>query len=250
MPDTKKEIWYASSMRPYPEDEPWFYDTKNYLPLMDIENHWKELKDEILDFIKEEDSKFLSSKLLYENIDINNGCKAIMFLFWGAKISNQFKKKCPKTIAYLQKMPGLVSLSISQLLPNSTLAEHTGDTNAILRCHLGVDIPSGLPDCGLTVNGEKRSWEEGKWIIFNDAYKHSAINDTKRRRLIVIADFIRPEFIHRKNIICAFILTRHVSYIYENVKFITRMPVILKTILFAFFLGVIYFLKPVYNSFR
>jgi len=250
MQEHKSSIWYASSMRPYAENEPWFYDTNNYSHLVDIENHWAALKDEIHNFIKEKDSKFLSSKPLYENIDLNNGWSAIIFLFWGMKISNEFKRKCPKTMQYLNKIPGLVSLSLSQLAPASALAEHTGDTNAILRCHLGIDIPAGLPNCGFTVNGEERSWEEGKWIIFNDAYRHSARNNTDKRRIILIMDFIKPEFIHKKNIICAFILTRHVSYLYQKIKLIARMPVFLKTILFAFFLGVIYLLKPIYNLFK
>ncbi len=135
MPEKKNKIWYASSMRPYAQDEPWFYDAKKYPPLVDIESHWTELKGEIENFIKEKDKEFVSSKALYENIDVNNGWSAIMFLFWGMKISNEFRKKCPKTMTYLKKVPGLVSLSISQLAPKSTLAEHTGDTNAILRCH-------------------------------------------------------------------------------------------------------------------
>lgn len=237
-------------MRAYPEGEPWFYDAKNYPSLAGIENNWAELKSEIQNLIWEEDSKFLSNKALYENIDVNNGWSAIMFLFWGVKISNKFKKKCPKTTNYLKQMPGFVSLSVSRLAPMAKLAEHTGDTNAILRCHLGVEVPAQLPACGLTVNGEERSWEEGKWLIFNDAYRHSAKNNTEKRRIIIIADFIRPEFIHQKNIICAFILTRHISYMYHKIKLIAGMPAFLKTILFAFFLGIIYLLKPVYNLFK
>jgi ornithine lipid ester-linked acyl 2-hydroxylase len=173
-----------------------------------------------------------------------------MFTFWGLKVSNKFKRKCPKTMQYLKKIPGLVSLSISQLAPNSTIAEHTGDTNAIVRCHLGIEVPASLPDCGLGVNGEQRSWAEGKWIVFNDAYKHTAWNNTGKRRIIIIADIIKPEFMDRKNIACAFILTRHVSYIYHRVKLIAKMPVFLKTLLFGFFLSLIYVFKPVYNLFR
>ncbi len=243
-------IWYASSMRPYPENEPSFYDTKNCPQLREIETNWTDLKDEINSFIKDTDSRFYSSKVLYEKIDINDGWSSMVFLFWGLKISRDFKKNCPKIIGYLDKVPGLVSVSFSRLLPNSTLAEHIGDTNAILRCHLGIEIPAGLPDCGLKVNGEVRGWEEGKWTIFNDAYRHGAWNNTDRRRIILIVDFIKPEFMNKKNIICSFILTRHISYIYHKVKLIARMPVFMKTILFGFFLCIIYIFKPIYNLFK
>jgi len=246
----KNNIWYASSMRPYAGNEPWFYETKDYPLLVEIENNWAELKSEITEFIKEKDNKFLSNKPIYENIDINNGWSVIVFLFWGLKVSGDFRKKCPKTMQYLGKVPGFVSLSISQLAPKSVLAEHVGDTNAMLRCHLGIEIPSKLPGCGLRVHGEERSWEEGKWVIFNDAYKHGAWNNTDKRRIILIMDFIKPEFIHKKNIACAFILTRHISYAYHKIKLIARMPVFIKTIFFAFFLGIIYVFKPVYNLFK
>jgi ornithine lipid ester-linked acyl 2-hydroxylase len=250
MQASEKKIWYASSMRPYPENEPWYYNSKDFPALLEIEKNWSELKIEINSFIKEKDNKFLSSKPLYEKIDLNNGWSAIMFMFWGLKISSDFKKKCPKTSDYLNKVHGLVSLSFSQLAPESTLAEHTGDTNAILRCHLGVEIPGELPECGLKVNGESKSWEEGKWLIFNDAYKHEAWNNTSSRRIIIIMDFIKPEFVRKKNTISAFIITRHISYIYHKVNFIAGMPVFIKTILFAFFLGMIYIFRPLYNLFK
>jgi len=246
----KSHIWYASSMRPYAKNEPWFYDAKDQPELVAIENHWPDLKNELHNFIKNKDDKFLSTKALYDKIDIHNGWSALIFKFWGLNISNEFKKECPKTMQYLNKIPGLVSLSFSKLAPKAALAEHVGDTNAILRCHLGIEIPAQLPDCGIKVNGEEKNWEEGKWLIFNDAYLHGTWNNTDNRRIILIIDVIRPEFIRKKNIVCAFILTRHVSYLYHRIKLVERMPAFIKTMLFAFFLGAIYLLRPVYNLFK
>jgi len=250
MPEQKSHIWYASSLRPYPENEPWYYDSNNYPALNEISNRWDELKDEIHDFIKDKDQKFRSSKTMYDNIDLNDGWSSILFQFWGLKFSNEFKKNCPKTMNYIKMIPGVVSLSLSRLSAKSTLAEHSGDTNAIMRCHLGIEIPGGLPYCGLRVKGEEKGWQEGKWVIFNDAYKHAAWNNTDYKRSIIIMDVIRPEFLNKKNLICAFILTRHVSYVYDKIKFISIMPVFIKTILFAFILGIIFVFKPVYNFFK
>jgi aspartyl/asparaginyl beta-hydroxylase (cupin superfamily) len=240
MQSSKPVIWYGSSMRPYAENEPWYYEAKSIQALSDIEHNWTELKEEITTFIKEKDSAFISNKAEYSHIDLNDGWSIVKFLFWGKKVSGEFKNKCPKTMGYLNKVPGLVSLSISKLAPKSVLAEHSGDTNAIMRCHLGVEIPAGLPEVGLKVNGEERGWVEGKWVIFNDAYRHSAWNNTDKRRIVIIIDIIRPEFIRQKNWVCAFILTRHVSYAYNKVKLIAKLPVFVKTALFAFFLGFIY----------
>lgn len=250
MQTPKKKIWYGSSMRPYPEGEPWYFDAKEISWASELEDNFGKWSEEVNDFIKEKDDKFVSSSVFYEKMDTERNWSAIVFLFWGLKVSNELKKKCPHLSEHLKEIPGLVAASFSRLNAHSTIAEHEGDTNAIMRCHIGVEVPSGLPECGFKVNGEEKSWAVGKCLLFNDAYKHSAWNKSNKRRIILIIDVVRPEFLHRKNLICAFILTRHVSYLYNRVKLIHKMPVFMKTILFAFILGTIYVLRPVYNFFK
>ncbi len=247
MQENKNQVWYASSLRPYRRNEPWYYNAENIPWASKLEKSWATWKDEIANFIKEQDSKFISTAAFYEKIDTGKNWNAVMLLFWGVKISNELKKKCPHLNHLLQEIPGLVSISISRLNAHSTIAEHEGDTNAIMRCHIGIEIPEELPACGFKVNGEEKSWGEGKCLLFNDAYRHSAWNNSDKRRIILIVDAIRPEFLRKKNLICAFIITRHVSYLYDKIKFIRMMPVFIKTILFAFIVGCIYVLKPVYN---
>jgi aspartyl/asparaginyl beta-hydroxylase (cupin superfamily) len=244
------KIWYASSMRPYAGNESWLYNPANFEWAQHIEAHWSEVKAEVDKLIKEEDDKFIAGSTLYENIDTKHGWSAILFRFWGAKVSGQFNKKCPKLASYVNGIPGLVSVSISRLAPQTTLSEHSGDTNAIMRCHLGVEIPASLPNCGFKVNGEEVSWGEGKFMMFNDAYRHSAWNSTDKQRTVLIMDVVRPEFIKSKNLICAFILTRHASYMYDKIRLIRIMPVFIKTILFAGILGLVYLFRPVYNLFK
>lgn len=250
MQENKNSIWYASSMRPYPGNEPWYYDVKNISWAVKLENGWEAWRDEMNGFILEKDTKFISSAAFYEGIDTSKNWNAVMLLFWGVKISDELKKKCPHLNLLLKEIPGLVSVSISRLNAHAAISEHDGDTNAIMRCHIGLEIPGDLPLCGFKANGEERGWTEGKCLIFNDAYRHSAWNNSDKRRIILILDVVRPEFLKRKNLICAFILARHASYLYDKIKFIQVMPVFIKTILFAFILGCIYVLKPVYNLFR
>jgi aspartyl/asparaginyl beta-hydroxylase (cupin superfamily) len=249
MSQAKKQIWYASSMKPYSEDEPWLYDAKNIDWAVNIEAHWPEYKQEVFDFIKAKDSKFINSPF-YGDIDVKRGWSSLSFLFWGLKLSSDFYKQCPKLAGFIKKIPGVVSVSMSRLAPQSLLAEHSGDTNAIMRCHLGVEVPAGLPGCGFKVNNEEMGWQEGKFLIFNDAYRHSAWNNTDKRRIVIIIDVVRPEFLSKKNLICSFILTRHVSYLYDGIKFIRNMPSFIKTVLFGSILGVLYVGRPLYNIFK
>jgi aspartyl/asparaginyl beta-hydroxylase (cupin superfamily) len=247
---TKNKIWYASSMRPYPGNDPCFFDTEKSSWAVDIEKHWDEYKDEVANFIAEKDTKFLSTSSLYGNIETSKGWSVLSFLFWGMKRSRDFENKCPKMAGALKQIPGIVSISLSRLAPGSLIAEHNGDTNAVIRSHFGIEIPGTLPQCGFKVNGAERNWEEGKWLLYNDACRHSAWNYTDKRRIIMILDVIRPEFLNKKNIICAFIITRHISYMYHSIKIIAKMPVLFKTMLFAFFLGIVYIFKPLYNLFK
>lgn len=246
----QKKIWYASSLRSYPGNEPWLYDADKISWAQSLQLQWAEYKDEINQFIAEKDKEFISTAGFYKHASSKEGWSAMSFLFWGAKMSNEFDKKCPKTATFLKQIPGLVSISLSRLAPHASIDEHEGDTNAIMRCHLGIEVPGTLPACGFKVHGEERNWEEGKLLIFNDAYKHSAWNQTDKRRIIIIFDVVRPEFLKKKSLICAFILTRHASYIYDKVKLIRIMPVFIKTILFAGILGCVYVFKPVYNLFK
>ena len=51
-----------------------------------------------------------------------------------------------------------------------------------------------------------RAWEEGKVILFNDAQNHYAQNLTNQKRLVLLIDVIRPEFITFKTEICGKVL--------------------------------------------
>ncbi|MBE7443352.1 MAG: aspartyl/asparaginyl beta-hydroxylase domain-containing protein [Flavobacteriales bacterium] len=129
--------------------------------------------------------------------------KSLSFYFWGIAMSKNAINSCPETISLLKNIPCLVSASISIMEPNSEIKPHYGDTDAIYRCHLGVEIPQGLPNCGFRVGYEDRSWENGKLLIFNDAAYHKAWNQSDSRRVILLFDIIKPEYAEQKKWICA-----------------------------------------------
>jgi len=204
-----KQIWYAHSGKKYLENEPCFFNTANSAWAVDIEKNWQELKGEIKALINEKDKNF--EGVSYLGLTNNNGWSALSYLFWGSRVKEaSLKDSCPKLSGYLNKMPGIVSVSFSRLAPNTIINEHRGDCNAVLRCHIGIEVPIGLPECGIRVGNEERSWEEGKWLFFNDAWKHSAWNKTDKRRIVLIIDVIRPEFLNKKRAICANIRTVHI----------------------------------------
>jgi aspartyl/asparaginyl beta-hydroxylase (cupin superfamily) len=82
-------------------------------------------------------------------------------------------------------------LYASKLNPGTHIKAHRGPTNLRLRCHLGIQIPTG--DCGLKVDGETRHWKEGKCLVFDDSLEHEAWNYGSMPRMVLIIDFWHPD---------------------------------------------------------
>jgi aspartyl/asparaginyl beta-hydroxylase (cupin superfamily) len=79
----------------------------------------------------------------------------------------------------------------SRLSPNSTISPHYGPCNVRLRIHLGLDIPD---NCYIKVAEEKKLWEEGKCLVFDDTYLHEVKNENKeKQRVILLLDIWHPD---------------------------------------------------------
>jgi ornithine lipid ester-linked acyl 2-hydroxylase len=237
------KLWYASSGKWFTEEgEPMFFKPHDFAWAVNIENHWAEIKDEVQNLVKETDKAFTSNT--YLGLTKGDSWSSYTYLFW--KIRSRKERlgdKCPILTKYIQQVPGLASFSLSRLAPNTTVDPHRGDTNAVMRCHLGIEIPEGLPGCGLQAGTEKQGWGEGKWLFFNDAFKHSAWNNTDKRRIVIIMDVIRPEFLYKERSICANIRARHfVLQLQNKLKIIKILKYLLKPPIFAITYVITYFL--------
>jgi aspartyl/asparaginyl beta-hydroxylase (cupin superfamily) len=78
----------------------------------------------------------------------------------------------------------------SRLEPGAHIPPHSGMLNCRLICHLPLVVPKG---CWLRVGNEKREWEEGKLLIFDDSFEHEAMNPSGELRIILLFDIWRPE---------------------------------------------------------
>lgn len=128
----------------------------------------------------------------------DGGWKTVGLKFWSI---NNYKnqKYFPEITKLINNVPGLISASFSKLEPNSEIIPHNGDSNGFFRCHLGIEIPGKLPECGFEVEGEQRSWGNGELLIFCDALYHKAWNKTNNERYIMIFDVIRKEYEPKRN---------------------------------------------------
>lgn len=128
--------------------------------------------------------------------------KTLPFYFWGVRNAANCDS-CPQVETWLKTIPGLLSAAVSLLEPGTSIEPHFGDTNTIMRCHFGLSIPAGLPDCGLEVKNEQRAWTEGDWFLFCDAHRHRAWNKTEQPRYVLIVDVLLPNYAAEKKNIAA-----------------------------------------------
>lgn len=50
------------------------------------------------------------------------------------------------------------------------------------------DIQAAVP-CGIRIGDQVRAWEEGKCLVFDDAYDHEVWNGTEEERVLLLVDF-------------------------------------------------------------
>lgn len=212
--------WYSVWGNRYSGTQPPFYD-KSTLPwIKTLEDNWEVMRDELMALLESEPDRlkpyFINKTMAFPP----NHWKTLGLYYWNLKIHENCVK-CPKTVQLLRTIGGITSFSISVLEPGSNINPHQGDTDAIIRCHVGLVIPGTLPDLGFQVGPEIRAWEQGKALPFCDAITHTAWNHTKKRRVIINLDVMRPEFVKRQNGICAHVLaSSYLQMLYPRFPFL------------------------------
>lgn len=187
----------------YKGTEPSYIDPKSLRFTAEFEEKFPLIKAELFDYLKEHNPEAYFNASMVNKKSI---WKTISLKSWDI-VFHKRQKAFPVTSALIQKYPEITSLSFNELEAGGEILPHCGDTNGIYRCHFGIEVPASLPACGFRVRDELRSWEEGKWLIFMDAYNHEAYNKSDKRRIIIVMDVIREEFMNQRNQITSTVLT-------------------------------------------
>ncbi|GLD96627.1 hypothetical protein PINS_up005310 [Pythium insidiosum] len=110
-----------------------------------------------------------------------------------------FAAHCPQTVELLESIPGFMTglpfaySFFSVLKPQSNIKAHSAPCNVRLRCHFPLVVPKG---CGIRVGDEEREWEEGKAIVFDDAYDHEVWHrGDSGDRVLLLFDIWHPDLI-------------------------------------------------------
>lgn len=170
-----------------------FPDPAHFPWTAEVERHWPAIRAE-LDSLFDADLPIPGfEELSKDQLFLTNDkrWKTFFFLGYGVKFDRNIAR-CPKTWEALQVIPGLTTAFFSILEPGKTLAPHRGPYKGVLRYHLALLVPEPEELCSITVKDETRHWTEGKSLIFDDVYIHSAENKSDARRVVLFVDFARP----------------------------------------------------------
>lgn len=235
--------WYLYNFKAYKEKVDDFIVLNEYEWFKNLERVKHEIHQEVTSIIKNKE-EFIPyfNHLLDSN---SSGWKTITFKTWGIDVPSNLKK-CPHLATFLANNTDVLSMAISKLEGNTKINKHRGDTNAIIRCHMGISIPDELPKCGFQVNETQKSWKNLETFGFIDANEHEAWNHTSSDRIILLFDVIRPEFCTKKNSISlkirAFLLTQLVLL---KLPFLFKLPKKVLRIIFYKILIILWILFPI-----
>ena len=158
---------------------------------------WADLVEQAFGTVRQELEQFLDARGLEMNPNFNPygvdipGWRSINLQTYLRRYhANQ--RQFPRTVRLLESIPGFTSAFLNLLEPHSRIPPHHGDSNTIVRHHLGLVVPRDTARCRIRVGDEERSWEEGKVLVFDDTYEHEVRNDTPDRRVVLFVDFDRP----------------------------------------------------------
>ncbi len=196
--------WIAYDDEGYPSWEEHVYDPAAFPWVKTIESQWATIRDELQSVLDSQDD-VLEPYPDQNKTNRRHAWRTAGLMYWSFG-SRKYQTMFPRTWAILKDIPDLTSASVLLLEPRSTIKPHIGDTNAMVRCHMGLIVPASAPRCGLRVKDTTLSWEHGRIFMFNDAHEHTAWNNTDQNRYILSFDVMRPEFRKRRQWVSCWVL--------------------------------------------
>ena len=82
-----------------------------------------------------------------------------------------------------------VACAIAKQPAGSGISSHCDGNIVGLTAHLGLDVPT---NCWITVGGERRSWEQGRLLLFDTTFMHETFNGGSSDRFVLMLNVLRP----------------------------------------------------------
>lgn len=188
-------IWEHTNQRPMHyvcglRAQPW-WDKEVLPPVLALEQCYSVIKAEMCAMLAAKEFEKYASGVV-----VTGEWKQYL-LYNNGKPETEHCAMCPQTVAAIQAIPGATTRSVgeayfSRLAPGTHFRAHCGPTNARLRVHLGLMVPAPPNTPVIRVCDERRQWEEGKCLVFDDSFEHEVWNYDEER-VVLVVDMWHPE---------------------------------------------------------
>lgn len=167
--------------------KPW-YEINDLPDAKLLEDNYEIIKQETLNAIE---NKTLVKPYNYPGVKVS-GWDYIELIEEGKKIEDSIL--CfPKTLELLEKISSqarLETVELSVIKPGEVVKPHRDPASSFIVCQLGLAIPE---NCGISVGGESRTWQEGKCLFFDPSYEHTVWNYSNEPRAVLLVVFYKPD---------------------------------------------------------
>src|ERR1700730_2300001 len=169
------------------------YDNSLFPWVAEVEREWRKIRSE-LDRVLPRKADLATVQTISkdaEAITQDQGWKTFVLAGYAVR-SERNIRECPETWLIMQNIPGLKTAMFSIFEPGKQLPPHRGPYNGVLRLHLGLLVPEPRDKVAIRFGTRVCHWEEGRVVIFDDAYEHDAWNHTDSVRVVLFVDFVKP----------------------------------------------------------
>lgn len=163
------------------------HETSKFPWAVEVERNFDAIRDELF--------RYSSSLTLDSHPQdlADRGKWSVLYFFAGGTQTEVTRRACPIITEILDDVAGTGQAGntyLSVLEGGTHIQKHFGPTNARLRCHLGLSVPEGAK---IRIGEDIYRWEDGKCLIFDDAFEHEVWNDSDQERAVLIIDFWHPD---------------------------------------------------------
>jgi ornithine lipid ester-linked acyl 2-hydroxylase len=172
---------------------PCVYDNAVFPWVTDIEREWHVIRAELDRLLVRKADLPAFHEIVPDvaTISRDTGWKTFLLTGYGLH-SDQNIRLCPETWRVVRNIPGLITVMFSIFEAGKYLQPHRGPYNGVLRLHVGLIVPEPRDQVAIRVGTQVCHWEEGRALIFDDAYEHEAWNHTPHTRVVLFVDFRKP----------------------------------------------------------
>lgn len=221
-----------------------FYHSTCFPELNELKENWTLIRDEILEY--EHKSGNLSGMSSLSPANVTGGIWTVLYLNSFTRLFKKNRSKFPITTRLVDNVKNCVFASINILEPGTVIQPHYGDTNGIVRVHLGLIVPDPYPTIGINAGGEEMGWEEGDFMCFINVQKHFVWSKSEEKRYVLMLDIVpKPLWSRQKEICIKALGSQSFVYFYKNYKWFKLFPSFFHPIFVAIFTAIWWFYLPI-----